>query len=49
MLGEIQVKFVSENYCKITQFSANIKINKPFIYRVLQKYGIACNTYKYDS
>ena len=37
MLGEIQVKFVSENYCKI------------FIYRVLQKYGIACNTYKYDS
>ncbi len=32
MLREIQVKFVSENCCKITQFSANAKRNNPFIY-----------------
>ena len=36
MLCEIQVKFVSENYCKIKQYSANGKIKNSFIYRVLQ-------------
>ena len=35
MLREILVKFVSENCCKITQFSANAKRNNPFIYRLL--------------
>ena len=35
MLREIQVKFASENCCKITQFSANAKRNNPFIYRLL--------------
>ena len=36
MLSEIQVKFASENCCKITQYSANGKIKNSFIYRVLQ-------------
>ena len=36
MLSEIQVKFVSENCCKITQYSAIDKIKYSFIYRVVQ-------------
>ena len=49
MLGEIQVKFASENWCKIIQFSAKNKIFKTFIYSLLQKHGMPCKFRKYDS
>ena len=49
MLGEIQVKFASENCCKITQFLANLKIFKLFIFSGLQFHGIPCKSCKYDS
>ena len=49
MLREIQVKFASENCCKITQFSANLKIYNSFIYRDLGFFVISRNYIGTDS
>ena len=45
MLSEIQVKFASENCCKITQYSANGKIKKLFY---LQGFAITWQFMQYS-